>query len=294
MTHASERQHSPSILRAGSLVLLALAGLAVCLANAALGQYQHRIGQENRGLFGQRILGQPLRPTPDSFGGGILHGYAGELVGRWRPQGTMFPLAAPMHDMRSFSRVLRSNVVQTQQSLGLLPQIPLEALPVGAISPEMRAAAGLPGSENPGTFPTPPAQTPGATIPDIAPQAPAGRVEASQPPPPPISGGPVAQPSQSLLEPSAQPSPSDASPITSGGPATHLEDLIRRSGHIRGEIRVAMQASTAILEGRVASDNDRRRAEMLARLEPGVNRVLNRLMVDPAIQISSVPGPSRR
>jgi hypothetical protein len=49
---------------------------------------------------------------------------------------------------------------------------------------------------------------------------------------------------------------------------------------LRG-IQVAMQGKTAVISGVVSSDRDRRMSELLMRLEPGVQRVDNQVVVSP-------------
>jgi hypothetical protein len=50
---------------------------------------------------------------------------------------------------------------------------------------------------------------------------------------------------------------------------------------LRG-ISVRMQGRTAIIQGRVQNESDRRMSELLMRLEPGVSRVDNRVVVAPS------------
>jgi hypothetical protein len=49
---------------------------------------------------------------------------------------------------------------------------------------------------------------------------------------------------------------------------------------LRG-INVAMQGRTAVISGVVGSEGDRRMSELLMRLEPGVSRVDNQVLVIP-------------
>lgn len=46
-------------------------------------------------------------------------------------------------------------------------------------------------------------------------------------------------------------------------------------------VQVQINDRTAILQGSVANEGDRRMSELLMRLEPGVNRVQNRISVAP-------------
>jgi hypothetical protein len=59
-----------------------------------------------------------------------------------------------------------------------------------------------------------------------------------------------------------------------------LEKFLLQGGST--QIEVSVQNRTASLEGSVTSDDDRRLAERLVSLEPGVDRIENRLVVEPA------------
>jgi len=59
------------------------------LGNAAGGLAQQVNGRAYFRMFGDRVLGEPVRPAKSRFGGGILTGPAGEFVGRGRPGGGM-------------------------------------------------------------------------------------------------------------------------------------------------------------------------------------------------------------
>lgn len=48
-----------------------------------------------------------------------------------------------------------------------------------------------------------------------------------------------------------------------------------------GRVNVQMQGRTAVLSGAVGNDRDRRMAQLLMRLEPGVNNVQNQIRVQP-------------
>jgi len=119
----------------------------------------------------------------------------------------------------------------------------------------------------------------------------------------------AAQPgSQEVADPGAATSPSAVSPpprirydvggsapgALSGGSPTRLAEVIQRSPHIkiRSPITVSVHQGTTILTGRVATERDKRVAEMLARLEPGVGRLQNDLTVESAASSPhlSVPG----
>ena len=59
-----------------------------------------------------------------------------------------------------------------------------------------------------------------------------------------------------------------------------LQDVIARAGRLpsRGNIRVLTDGSTVVLRGNVGSDHERRLAEALVRLTPGVRNVRNELV----------------
>jgi osmotically-inducible protein OsmY len=59
-----------------------------------------------------------------------------------------------------------------------------------------------------------------------------------------------------------------------------LEKFLLQGGST--QIEVSVENRTASLEGSVNSDDDRRLAERLVSLEPGVDRIENRLVVEPA------------
>jgi hypothetical protein len=56
-----------------------------------------------------------------------------------------------------------------------------------------------------------------------------------------------------------------------------FQSLPRRP-QLRG-VSVRMQGRTAVLQGRVANESDRRMSELLMRLEPGISRVENRVVI---------------
>jgi len=74
-----------------------------------------------------------------------------------------------------------------------------------------------------------------------------------------------------------------------GRPDASVADVIRRSDQIRklSPITVTMQDETAILRGRVATENDRQLAELLARFEPGIWQVRNELTVAAPARVSA-------
>lgn len=65
-------------------------------------------------------------------------------------------------------------------------------------------------------------------------------------------------------------------------PATAVAQLIGRVSQIekRSAITVALENETAVLRGRVATERDRLLAEAIARLQPGIWRVQNELVVE--------------
>ena len=63
--------------------------------------------------------------------------------------------------------------------------------------------------------------------------------------------------------------------------ATRRFQSLPRRPELRG-VSVRMQGRTAIIQGRVGNQSDRRMSELLMRLEPGVSNVENRVVVAPA------------
>lgn len=67
--------------------------------------------------------------------------------------------------------------------------------------------------------------------------------------------------------------------------------LTKLPGLKAGPIAVSMDAGTAVLSGRVATEYDRELAEGLALMEPGVGAVRNELIVDPAVTTAPERAP---
>lgn len=63
-----------------------------------------------------------------------------------------------------------------------------------------------------------------------------------------------------------------------GRVATSRFQLLADRPSMRG-VQVRMEGRTAVLQGRVGSENDRRMSELLMRLEPGISNVENRVVV---------------
>ena len=59
-------------------------------------------------------------------------------------------------------------------------------------------------------------------------------------------------------------------------------------------VAVAVQGSTAVLQGTVATEHDRELAEALVRLEPGISHVVNELQIAPTGAARERPRPSSR
>jgi hypothetical protein len=216
------------------------------------------------GMFGDRVLGQPLAPRADMPSGGIAVGPAGEFLGRGRADGMRFPdspwqypagvVPLPGVQPRSFVNAI---------PWGLLPR-PLPPRPgqVPAAGPAAVPGELLPQPEQWFRQPAPAEGTGGPT--------PAPAVSPSSAPDGPQSSIRFATGETALA----------ASP-PAGVPATIVADSISRSDRIRklSPITVTMQDEIAVLRGRVATEDDRQLAEQWARFEPGIWQVRNELTV---------------
>jgi hypothetical protein len=67
-----------------------MAALLAWLHAGRVGAQTGYSGTVVRGMFGPRVLGEPLRPKPSQFGGGIVRGPSGELYGVGRAEGGLF------------------------------------------------------------------------------------------------------------------------------------------------------------------------------------------------------------
>lgn len=84
------------------------------------------------------------------------------------------------------------------------------------------------------------------------------------------------------------PRPSPAQLVLQGSKlATRLEQSSWLQTH--SPMEVSIESGTAILRGVVATDHDRRLAERMARLQPGVRQVENQLTVAPPTESPAVP-----
>jgi hypothetical protein len=81
-------------------------------------------------------------------------------------------------------------------------------------------------------------------------------------------------------------------PVASpGGMQIKLGDVLQRSTMLPGrDLQVVIAGSTVILRGQVADDNQRRLAEGMIRLEPGVREVVNQIRVAPPAPGLRMPG----
>jgi hypothetical protein len=241
------------------------------------------------GRFGDRTLGETLSPKPSRFGGGIVTGPAGEFLGRGRVEG-----------MR-FSDMPWQYPVGVERFPGVEPRSFVDAIPWGLVP--------RPLPPRPGQSPSEPEVAPLPATPGPSEIEPAPRVE-PQPEQwfrtPSASGGtgaPAPRPS-AVQAPSGDSSAARA-PILEAGfvatqpagrPEASVADVIRRSDQIRklSPITVTMQDETAILRGRVATENDRQLAELLARFEPGIWQVRNELTVGAPARVSASPASVRQ
>ncbi|MGQ9576384.1 MAG: BON domain-containing protein [Thermoguttaceae bacterium] len=244
-------------------------------------------GKIVRGMFGPRVLGEPLRPGVSRFAGGIVRGPAGEFVGRGRLDGRLMFDRGPAG--------LRPVEAQGWELPGQPPVfVPYEVAPrpvaggaaplAGAPAPSEEwfrapAASGGPAlPPSPGGFSGMPAIPPNVPAQSAPVGSPSARAEATPPaasPASPATGSSVPAPPRLSLGPAAPLPPArDAGPM--------LSAILQRSGQIvkRSPLSVTVRNDTAILRGRVATEHDRLLAETMALLEPGIWRVENELVVE--------------
>lgn len=221
-------------------------------------------GRVVHGMFGPRIIGQPIQSLADRrVERGIIRDDYGNFLGRGRPtNGRMFSLTP----RPSYNRPPATPPPAPEPARELIPQ-------------EVEG----------------PAEQPGPSVPE-APSGPdrwlrtEGAVEETKPPASPAAT-PPAGPSSSAPSPTTGGAarPIRGSPVvlatpdhrSAQAPGGHLVRILQRIPPIRqgGPIQVIMDNDTAILRGRVATVADRELAENLARLEPGVWQVRNELIV---------------
>lgn len=252
-----------------------LIGGLLGVASSACGQ---TLDGSVHGLFGDRVLGQPVSPHPDALRGGILIGPAGQFLGRGRSDNLMFPNMPWQYPGGVESRKVTS------------PAFPAEAKPLP------RPAAAEPVPPQPVTSqPAQPAQ-PATSEPTATPSSEQWFRSSATP----TTGAAVlsghAAPAWTRTVVTAR-SPSlvldFASPPPAHGPAATVADLIRRNDRIQqlSPISVTLQDETAVLRGRVATEHDRQLVELLTRFEPGIWQVKNELTV--GAQVSTAAGPTR-
>ena len=251
-------------LPVGWMVLAVAAGLPH-VGRSQEGGYSGRVVH---GMFGPRLIGQPIQSLADRrVERGIVRDEYGNFVGRGRPtNGRMFSLTPrPNYN--------RPPVAPPPPREPAPPWVPQEAEgppePFEPSVPELPTGPDqwlrTPASGGEGASPVPPAAAPPAA-----------------PPSAPGNGGAARPP---LTRPVVLASPTAAPPETAG---SHLARILQRVPSIRqaGPIQVIMENQTAVLRGRVATAADRELAENLARLEPGVWRVRNELVVGPSAAAS--------
>jgi hypothetical protein len=233
-------------------------------------------GKPVYGAFGQRTLGQTLRPKTGQFPGtGIRQGDSGDFVGiNPTYPGRMFTNGARYYGAVQYERQARESL-QAQQAMQPQQQPIPEPMPL-----EQDRGAPAPSPTEP--------QSPDQWL-----RSPAG---AEKTPASPSSRAPGA-----ASEPASpsEPSTGVAAPVgvrrslpfqatSLGGAASSKEvdarllSLLANDRRInkRTTIRVTTQDGATILRGRVATANDRAVAEAVARMEPGVWEVRNELTVE--------------
>lgn len=275
--------------------LRAVLGLGLAIELLAAGPSPGLAQQDQpvvvRGMFGDRVLGQPLAPRlsttrPDRTG--LMRSSSGMFLGRDAASGSsMFP-GMPWQYRRP-----------GMQTAATLPPLVWWPWP-GAVAtpvPEPRQVQPLPAM--PGGGEASPRMIRGVPAAVPVPAAPAGpdqwlRTMGGMTPPPTAGSSPTAPAAtaaSSPAAPAASPPPRPMPPPIQLGfapprsfedPAAAVAQLIGRVSQIekRSTITVAVENETAVLRGRVATERDRLLAESLARLQPGIWGVRNELVVE--------------
>lgn len=219
------------------------------------------------GIFGERTLGESIKPGTRSLSsGGIMRRPGGSFLGR-NPQypGAMFPSPPPLVDFtpeRAMAAILRNALpVEAARVPELGGQPQWQSLPDAWIrSNATTGGGGIPGAIGPGF--------PGVAVPGSLGVAtgtgPSRRLS------PPLSGGfPVSPPGVGPVD-----------YFLSGSLTSQVSRIPRfQTG---SPITVSVAGGTATLDGTVATPHDSKVLAALIRLEPGVSNVNNRLTVKPS------------
>jgi hypothetical protein len=290
-------------MRFATLIFLPI--LVLSLAGDALGQ--------TSGMFGPRTLGSPIRPGASQFDDGLQRGPSGTFLGTGRPAGqNMFttpwqqPFEAPVYLPFAYGMLPNGQLAAIPPNMitpggAILPvappqetAAPFEATgqPEGPLPPEGSAGYGVP--VPPAAMPASPAAlpssgTPGSNNVPPPPAAPSTGVT-------PVSTGgatPLAVDYTALLgwnEQSSASAPGVVIPAGTQLDSVYLPDLSDRltqtardhGMQVYAPIRVSAASGTAIVRGVVGTAHDRLLIANMVLLEPGIDRINNRLIVAPA------------
>lgn len=214
-------------------------------------------------LFGQRSLGVSLNPGQRTYIGGIVTNPGGSFVGVQRSRSGVYGLNTQPSSAAG-------------SSLYHLPPLTMQTTVPTTLQTNLTPTNATPANTQPETVTAPNE----AGMPAAATMSPEAAAQAV-----PQEGAPLEGEGLASLMPSS--SPRVRYDVGSSRAATtvstaRLASLIQRNPHVkcRSAVTVVVQDGTTVLSGRVATERDRQVAEVLARLEPGVGRVKNDLIVD--------------
>ncbi len=267
-----------------TLLLALLATVALPVAGQKDAYAQLGPGKiQSRGMFGNRALGETVRPRPRTFAGFSMRSWEGSFLGRgaevpsrmfksYRSPQERSPLPAPA---RLWAEELRPPVVVevVEATVGQ----PVEPEPAGLEPREL-------GPEQPDIwFRSPPGSSDAGAAADGVPAGQIGDL------PPPVMTGPrFVRPlsTQYVVGFTRE----GTGPIR---PRADLSMRITRSlaHRVRSPISVSLEDGTAILRGKVAKSHDRTLAGLLILMEPGIWKVDNRLTTESPDLLSG--GPNR-
>jgi hypothetical protein len=236
------------------------------------------------GLFGPRALGQSLQPRTSYLIGGLQRGPSGNFLGIGRLDGnTMFatPWRPPL--------VPAAYVYEPAPHWWLPQDLQYRPVATGAVEPTVA----LPGTvvATPESAPLSAREAVVPTAEVAVPKVRAGGVTPSTPAPvtalSPAAGLPPAPETAPAahtvykipIEAGAEVTGSPAPPVAVEGHALsdRLADIAQNRGMPLRNLRVVLVGPTAVLEGEVANEHDRTLLVNVARVEPGIWRVENRL-----------------
>jgi hypothetical protein len=280
-----------------------LAISAALILAAPLGLLAQTLGPApSQGLFGPRTLGQTLKPRPSYFTNSLQRGPSGNFLSAGRPSGNMF--ATPWRQ----TLVPTPYVYEPPPPLWAPPEA--AAQPIGENVPQQEMATPEGSPEDYFSPPAAPSTTaepfapeygapvygvpaygvptygvPGVPAPAL-PAAPAGGApEATVP----MSGMPAFPYNMEATAPQASAPPRPTvrfvgrmTEDTGLMPAVsaRLTSIARSHGvQITSPIKVNVVNGTAVLRGTVGTEQDRSLIGNVARLEPGIWRIENRLTV---------------